>query len=222
VRREAVLEEEKIMFSILKLGGPMVWICLACGLVAFVVFIERALHLHRARIRSEDFLKGIFNILRRGNDKEALTICEETPGPVAYLVKTAILHRQDPQKTIREAVEDVSLSEISRMERRLVVIATVAQIAPLLGLLGTVLGMAEMLIVLQQQGGLIQSADLVRPLMEALMATAAGLTVAIPCYVAFNMLVVKIDRIVLDMERTKSEIVAFLIGPVKEAEPNGK
>jgi biopolymer transport protein ExbB len=141
---------------------------------------------------------------------------------VAYLVKTAILHRQDPQKTIREAVEDVSLSEISRMERRLVVIATVAQIAPLLGLLGTVLGMAEMLIVLQQQGGLIQSADLVRPLMEALMATAAGLTVAIPCYVAFNMLVVKIDRIVLDMERTKSEIVAFLIGPVKEAEPNGK
>ena len=209
------------MFNLLRIGGPVLWICLACGVVAFGVFIERTLHLHRARIKSEDFLRGIFNILRRGNVKEALTICEETPGPVAYLVKTAILHRPDPQKTIREAVEDVGRSEISRMERRLVVIATVAQIAPLLGLLGTVLGLVEMLIVLQPQGALIQSADLLRPLLKALIATAGGLTVAIPCYVAFNMLVVKIDRIVLDMERAKSEIVAFLTGAAKEADSNG-
>ena len=210
------------MLSLLKLGGPMLWICLVCGGVAFIVFIERALHLHRARIKTEDFLKGIFNILKRGNATEALAICDETPGPVAYVVKTAILHRQDAQEAIREAVEDASLSEISRMERRLVVIATVAQVAPLLGLLGTVLGMIEMLLVLQHQAPLIQSADITEPLMRALMATAAGLTVAIPCYAAFNMLVVKIDRIVLDMERAKSEIVAFLSGYGKEADPHGQ
>jgi len=210
------------MFSLLKIGGPVVWICLACGGVAFVVFIERSLHLHRARIKSEDFLKGIFNILKRGNDREALTICEETPGPVAYIVKTAILHRQDTKAAIREAVEDAGLSEVSRMERRLVVIATVAQIAPLLGLLGTVLGMIDMLLVVQQQAPLIRSADVAQPLMRALAATAAGLTVAIPCYAAFNLLVVKIDRIVLDMERAKSEIVAFLAGSGKDVESNGK
>ncbi len=206
------------MFDLLKEGGPILWLCVASGVVALVVFIERALHLHKARIKSEDFLKGIFNILRRENITEALTICEETPGPVAYVVKTAILHRDDKKDAIREAVEDASVGEISRMERRLVVIATVAQIAPLLGLLGTVLGMVESLIIMTQQAPLVQSADVLKGLMKALVTTAAGLTVAIPCYAAFNLLVVKIDRIVLDMERAGSEIIAFLTG----SDPEGK
>jgi len=201
-----------MLLDFLKLGGPVLWVILGSGLLAFVVFVERSLHLHRARIRSDDFLKGIFNILRRQNIAEALTICEETPGPVAYLVKTAILHRGDVKDDVRKAVADASQAEISRMERRLIVVATVAQIAPLLGLLGTVLGMVESLLVLQQQAPLIQSADLMGGLIRALVTTAAGLTVAIPCYASFNLLVVKIDRVVLDMGRASSEIVAFLKG----------
>jgi len=201
-----------MLLDFLKLGGPVLWVILGSGLLAFVVFVERCLHLHRARIRSDDFLKGIFNILRRQNIAEALTICEETPGPVAYLVKTAILHRGDVKDDVRKAVADASQAEISRMERRLIVVATVAQIAPLLGLLGTVLGMVESLLVLQQQAPLIQSADLMGGLIRALVTTAAGLTVAIPCYASFNLLVVKIDRVVLDMGRASSEIVAFLKG----------
>jgi biopolymer transport protein ExbB len=194
-------------------GGPVLWIIVISGLIAFVVFVERALHLHRARIKSEDFLKGIINILRRKNITEALTICDETPGPVAHIVRRAILHRNDAKDAIRDAVDDASLSEISRMERRLVVVATVAQIAPLLGLLGTVLGMVESLLVVYRSGsGLVHAADVMVGLMRALVCTAAGLTIAIPCYVAFNVLVVKIDRIVLDMERAGSEIVAFLTG----------
>ena len=201
-----------MFMDLLREGGPVCWVIVACGLFAFGVFIERGLHLHRARIKYDDFLKGIFNILGRNNIQEAIAICEETPGPVAYLVKTAILHRYDPKDVIRNAVDDASLAEISRMERRLVVIATVAQIAPLLGLLGTVLAMVQGLIVLQQQAKLIQSVDIMGLLSQALICTAAGLTVAIPCYAAFNLLVVKIDRLVLDMERAKSELVGFLTG----------
>lgn len=201
-----------MFLDLLREGGPVCWVIVVCGLFAFGVFIERGLHLHRARIKYDDFLKGIFNILGRKNIQEAITICEETPGPVAYLVKTAILHRDDPKDIIRNAVDDASLAEVSRMERRLVVIATVAQIAPLLGLLGTVLAMVQGLIVLQQQAKLIQSVDIMGLLSQALICTAAGLTVAIPCYAAFNLLVVKIDRLVLDMERAKSEIVGFLTG----------
>ena len=193
-------------------GGPILWVILACGVLAFLVFVERALHLHRARIRSEDFVHGILNILRRDNVSEALTICEETPGPVAYLVKIAILNRDNTREDIRAAIEDASLAETSRMERRLVVVATVAQIAPLLGLLGTVLGMLEALLVIYQQGELVQSADILGGVMKALITTGAGLAVAIPCYAAFNLLVVKIDRIVLDMERVAAEIMAFLMG----------
>lgn len=203
-----------MFLDLLKEGGPVCWVIAACGIVAFVVFIERGLHLHRARIKADDFLKGIFNILRRKNISEALTICDETPGPVAYLVKIAILHRDDAKEQIRNAVDDAGMAEISRMERRLVVIATVAQIAPLLGLLGTVLAMVQGLLVIQQQTRLIQSVDIMGLLMQALICTGAGLTAAIPCYAAFNLLVVKIDRIVLDMERSASEIVAFLTGAI--------
>jgi len=198
---------------LLQRGGLVLWVIMALGVAAFVVFVERTLHLHRARIKSEDFLKGILNILRRENVTEALAICEETPGPVAYVVKTAILHRGDSKDALRTAVEDASLAEVSRMERRLVFIATAAQISPLLGLLGTVIGMVDSLLVMQHQSPLIQSADVMGGLMKALVTTAGGLTVAIPAYAAFNLLVVKIDRIVLDMERAASEIVAFLKEP---------
>ena len=191
-------------------GGPILWCIFVSGVVAFGVFIERALHLHRARIRSGDFLKGIFNVVGRNNIAEALTLCEDTPGPVAYIVKTAILHRANGKEDLRSIVHEAGLAEISRMERRLVVIATIAQIAPLLGLLGTILGMVEGLLVLQAEAPLIQSAHVMAALMRSLLTTGAGLMVAIPCYVAFNLLVIKVDRIVLDMERAGSEVVAFL------------
>ncbi|MBN2302722.1 MAG: MotA/TolQ/ExbB proton channel family protein, partial [Lentisphaerae bacterium] len=184
----------------------------------------RGLHLHRARIKSEDFLSGILTILRRKNIEEALTICAETPGPVAYMIKTAILHRHESVDSIRSAIDVASTAEISRMERRLVVIATVAQIVPLLGLLGTVLAMVESLLAMYNYAPLIQSIDVISGVMRALLCTAAGLTVAIPCYVAFNVLVIKIDRLVLDMERAASEIVAFLTGELDEkgSGSNGK
>lgn len=208
------------LFELFGQGGVVTMIILVCGLLAFGVFIERALHLHRARIRSEDFLKGIFNILRRKNVNEAIAICDETPGPVASMVKTAILHRNESKDDLRHSLDDATFAETSRMERRLVVIASVAQITPLLGLLGTVLGMIESSIVMQAQAPLLQWADVSGGLMKALVCTAAGLTVAVPCYAAFNLLVVKIDRIALDMERAASDIAGFLSNPENRIEGN--
>jgi len=201
-----------MLIDLLRQGGPVLWVIFACGVAAFAAFVERALHLHRARIKSEDFLKGIFTILGRGNIAEALAICEETPGPVSRVVRTAVQNRNLPREALRSAVMDVSLAETSRMERRLIIVATVAQVAPLLGLLGTVLGMVESLLVMQREAPLIQSADVIGGLMRALVTTAAGLSVAIPAYVAFNLLVLKIDRIVLDMEHAAAETIAFLAG----------
>jgi len=195
-------------YDVLK-AMPIFWVIVGCGLLGMGVFIERALHLHRARIRTEDFLKGIFNVLRRGNIREALTICDDTPGPVAYVVKSAILNRNETRAVLRSALDDASMAEISRMERRLAVIATVAQITPMLGLLGTVLGMVDSVLVMQNQVPLVQTADVMKGLLSALLSTAAGLTVSIPCYAAFNLLVVKIDRLVLDMDKAVSELMAF-------------
>jgi len=200
------------MFALILQGGPMVILILISGLVALGVFLERVLHLHRARIKADDFLRGICNNLTRGNTAEAVTICDETPGPVAYLVRTAIVNREAGLEVMREAVNQAGRTEISRMERRLSVLATVAQVAPLMGLLGTVLGLIRATLVMQQQAPLVQSADIARGLMEALVSTAAGLTVAIPCYVAFNFLLARVEKIVLDMEHAASEILSFLGG----------
>lgn len=203
------------MNGMIEQGGMVAWVLLILGLAAMGVFVERSLHLHRARIKYDDFLKGVFNILRRNNVAEALMICDETPGPVAYVVKTAILHRDAAPEELRKTMEDAALAEISRMERRLALLASTAQLAPLLGLLGTVVGMTDTAIVMQAQAPLVQSGDVVGGLMKALVCTAGGLAVAIPCYAAFNLLVVKIDRIVLDMQRAASETLSFL----KAAEP---
>jgi biopolymer transport protein ExbB len=206
------------MLYLFSAGGAIVWLILLAGILGLVVFLERAYCLHRARIKTEDFLRGVFNILRKNNIQEAVAICEETPGPTSYIVKTAILHRGESREIIREEIEKAGTVEISRMERRLVVVATVAQIAPLLGLLGTVIGMVESLLFLQQQAALVHSADIMKGMMHALAATAAGLFVTIPAQVGFNMLVIKIDRIVLDMEQAGSEMTSFLCGGGSEIE----
>ncbi len=198
------------LLNILELGGPIMWIISGLGLLAFGVYVERSFKLHQIRIGADDFVKGVINILSRNNIAEALEICDDTRGPVAYVVRTAIQHRHSDKDDLMRTLEDASQGEISRMERRLVVIATVSQIAPMLGLLGTVLAIIDGLLGMQAQAPLIHSAHMMDSMLMALTTTAAGLIVTIPCYAAFNLLVIKIDRIVLDMERSRSEILAFL------------
>lgn len=198
------------MWELLNQGGLVAWLIVASGGLALAVFLERVLHLHRARIKSEDFLAGILNNLKRGNVTEALAICDDTPGPVASIVRVAILHRQSGQEAIRSAIENAGRTEVSRMERRLVILATVSQVAPLFGLLGTVTSMIQSLQTMKAQAPLVLAADVMGGLMQALVTTAAGLAVALPCYIAFNFLVGTVEKIVIDMERSAAEIRGYL------------
>ncbi|MCB1126846.1 MAG: MotA/TolQ/ExbB proton channel family protein, partial [Verrucomicrobiae bacterium] len=126
--------------ELLKHGGAMMWLLLAMAAVATAVFIERVLHYHREQIHALDFLNGVRNVLKRDNVVEAISICDATPGPVPRLVKTAILNRDKGRDGIHDALEQAGLVEVPRLEERLSLVATIAQIAPILGLLGTVLG----------------------------------------------------------------------------------
>ena len=198
------------MWTIWMQGGPVIVALAAVGLLGLMVFLERALHLHRAKILSEDFLQGLFRNLEYGHVDEALKVCDETPGPVAYLAKTAILHRASAPEAFQKAIDNAGRAEISRLERRLVLLAATAQLAPLLGLLGTVLGLVRALLVMHQKGPLIHFGDLSGWLMQALLTTALGLMVAIPAYGGYIFLANKVEKIALDMERAASEITAFL------------
>jgi biopolymer transport protein ExbB len=193
----------------------MIWVIVFASAVAIAVFVERALHYHRAQINSMEFLNGVRNVLKRENVVEALSICDATPGPVARLVKVAILNRDRGREGVREALEEAGLVEVPPLEEKLNLLATIAQIAPLLGLLGTALGFIRVFSRLQAQGTMANVQQLSGGIWEALICTAAGLAVAIPCYAAYNYLVSRVNAIVLDMEKAATEIVNIVTETAK-------
>ncbi len=191
-------------------GGPVLWLILFISAVAVVVFTERFLHYHRAQINSLEFLNGVRTVLKRDNVVEALSICDATPGPVARLVKTAILNRDHGRERVQEALEEAGLAEVPRLEEKLNLLATIAQLSPLLGLLGTVLGFIQTFMRIQSAGLHAQVGDLSNGIWQALICAAAGLAVAIPAHAGYNYLVSRVNSIVLDMERAATEIVNIL------------
>ena len=188
-------------------GGPVIWLILIAAAIALVVFIERVLFCHRSQINSGEFLNGVRNVLKRDNIVEAISICDATPGPVARIVKTAILNRDRGRERVREAVEEAGLTEVPRLEEKLNLLATIAQIAPLLGLLGTIIGFIRIFMKLQADGLYAHISTLSGGIWEALICAAAGIAVAIPVHAGYNYLVSRINKIVLDMERSAGEIV---------------
>ena len=198
------------MPTLLTHGGPVIWLILLAAAIALATFIERVLYCHRSQINSAEFLNGVRTVLKRDNVVEAISICDATPGPVARIVKTAILNRDRGRERVREAVEEAGLVEVPRLEEKLNLLATIAQIAPLLGLLGTILGFIEMFRQLQSDGlyaHISGEHSLAEGIWTALICAAAGIAVAIPVHAGYNYLVSRINKIVLDMERSAAEIV---------------
>lgn len=189
----------------------MMLVLLILGLIAFVFFIERVLYLHRGQIRSAAFLNGIKNILAKRRLVEALTLCEETPGPVASVVKAALMHASDDAQTMRFHVQEAALVEIPALERRLGSIAAIAQVTPLVGLLGTVLGMATTYIAFEKGGDYATPHALSVGLWQALICTVGGLILAIPTHLAYHFLSSRVRSLVRDVEWSGNEIMRYLL-----------
>lgn len=191
----------------------MLWLIMLASAVAIAVVIERLLHYHRAQINSTEFLIGVKNVLKRDNVVEALSICDATPGPVARLVKAAILARDRGREGVREALEEAGLMEVPRLEEKLNLLATIAQISPLMGLLGTVMGFIRIYGIMEEQGQYAHGGMLSGGIWQSLICTAAGLAVAIVTYAAYNYLVSRVNSIVLDMEKTSTEVLNLVADP---------
>src|SRR5450631_370325 len=170
--------------SLIAHGGPIMWVLLGLGIVLVVVFAERALYLHRGQIRSTVFLSGIKNTLAKRRLVEALTVCEETPGPVAAVV------------------------ELPALERRIGALSAIAQVAPLVGLLGTVLGMIATYAAFQHDYA--TASVLAKGMWQALLCTAGGIMLAIPAHLAVHFLNGRVRAIVRDMEWSGNEIMKYL------------
>lgn len=191
------------------MSGFVFWLLAILAVVSTVVYFERMVDLRRAQIDYSDFLKGIINILDAGNDEEALAICDDTGAPVASVVATAIRHSGGSARILREAVDSQGRAEIGRLDRRLASLAIIAQIAPLLGLLGTVIGFIKTVLAANQVE-VVSRAELFHGAMESLVAAAVGLAVAIPVSVMYGSLRVRLDRTVIELEAAASQIVGYL------------
>lgn len=198
------------MIEYIQKGGLLMWPILICSIVAIGVFAERLFYLHRATIHVGEFLKGLSNLIQRRNFAEALHESAGTPGPVARVIHSAILRHDAPREELREIVQEAGQLEVPKLERFLGVLATIAFLAPLLGLLGTVAGMIDAFGTIASNGGYASVTELSRGIYKSLLTTAAGLVVATPTYVAYAYLSSRVRQMMHDMERAGIEVVHML------------
>jgi len=193
----------------IKEGGVLMIPIILCSMIALAVSIERVWHLYRARIDTNKFMDAITGSIKRNKIIQALELCDQTPGPIAHIVKAGVLKHDRGKSEIKEAIEDAGLHEVARLEKNLNILATVAHICPLLGLLGTVTGMMEAFQVIRDKaaiGSPVNPGDLAGGISTALITTAAGLAVAIVFYVTYNYLVSRVENIVLEMEQSATDL----------------
>ncbi len=170
----------------------MTWLLLAASALAIVVFVERRLTYHRVQINTTALLGGLKNVLGQDNLVEAIGICDATPSPTARVVKAVLENHDLPREEVKEILEQHGSEETARLEDRLGILATTGQVAPLLGLLGGVLGFMKT--------GETVVTDHHLHFATSLVPLAFGLAIGIPCYVGYNHLVSVVGSIVLDME----------------------
>ncbi len=198
-------------FTLFARGGPVMWVLAALALLGLMLFVERVLYLHRGQIRAGAFIDGIKNALAKRRLVEALTLCEETPGPVAAVVKAALLHADATEEKMRFHVQEAAVVELPALERRLGAIAAIAQVAPLVGLLGTVLGMVTTFRAFEQGGNYAMAGALSAGMWQALLVTAARLMLAIAAHLACHFLHGRVRAIVRDVEWSANEIMKYLL-----------
>ena len=199
------------MTSVIFSGGPVFWIIIAVGIAATCLFFVRLIDLRRAHVAYEDFVSGLDNLIAKGNDREALALCDDTPAPVSRVVAAAIRRRRSSPAEIREATEIAARMEVRRLSRRLSVLQTCSQLFPLLGLFGTFVGFAE---ALREVGAkpLATRADILSLMSPAIACAAAGLLVAVLVHVMYAVLRARLDHLTADLDSAVNDIMTRLGG----------
>ncbi len=183
-----------------------------CSLLSFTVFIERLIQLRRSEVDTNKFIIKLRQIIRDGNMLEAIEVCENTGGTIANIVKAGLIKHSRSKEQIENAMEISGLIEVSKLEKNARILSIIAYIAPLIGLLGTVIGFIQAFSEMRMSGLVDISATRIGEAMEyALVTTAAGLVVAIPSVIAYNYIVSRVEGFVLEIQTTSAEIVDLLI-----------
>ncbi len=201
------------LWQLITHGGPIMIPIVLCSILSLTIIIEKFFYFSSLKTDTLKFKQNVFELLKANKITEAINFCDTDSSPVAKILKAGILKFGATRDEIKEAMEDVSLFEIPKLEKRLTALATIAHISPLLGLLGTVTGVCGSFYTIQVKStslSPVTPGDLAAGIWEALITTVAGLVVAIPTFVVYNYFVHRINTIALEMERTATELVNLL------------
>lgn len=197
------------MIDLLVEGGVLIIPIALCSILAFGITIERLINLTLQKVHPTDFVAKIKRLLTQGKVGEAIAICTNTTSPIAGVIEAGILKRHKGREHIKEAIEQAGKQQAVQLHKYLGVLATIASISPLLGLLGTVAGMIKVFQVISIKG-VGNPGVLAGGISEALITTAAGLVVAIPALVVHNYFFKRANQFVLQMENTSLELLDIL------------
>ena len=199
------------MIDYMQKGGPLMWLLLFCSVLTGALFLERALFFHQVSVRVGEFLGGLANLIRHQRWAEAQMECATSSTPVTRVLHAAVIRHSASREELKAIVQEAGQLEVPRLERRLAMLAAIGLIAPLVGLLGTVIGMIEVLGNISSQSGFATSADISGGIYQSLLTTAAGLAVAIPSALGYAYLSAQVNALMHDMERAGIEIVNLII-----------
>ena len=219
----AVIQTPEMSFlELLEKGGLKFMIPIGlCSLLGLSIIIERLISLRRSVIVPPRFMDGLKQVFRSRDDAEqALTYCRNDASPVARIMAVGIRKLPQGEEAVEQAIEDAGANEVSKLRRNLRMLYGVSAVTPMLGLLGTVWGMIEAFQVVEAVG-VGRASMLAKGIYEALVTTFAGLTVAIPCLVAYYFFLGRIDRIVSQMNDISEEFIEhFIVGRSNAAKPS--
>lgn len=197
------------MWIMFQKGGPLMYPILLCSVLALAIFCERLWTYARLRRGIAGLVREVENLTQQGKIDEAIVVCQRTNSPLARIFLAALRAHGRRREQVKAVVEEVGAREAAPLERYLGLLGTIATIAPLLGLLGTVLGMIEAFTVIATIG-VGTPATLGSGISQALITTAAGLTVAIPTILLHRYLTSRADRLILEMEEYSLHIADLL------------
>lgn len=195
-------------------GGIMMWPLLLCSILSAAIIIERFIYYHRAKTDIARFMTELKKLVYTGLIAEAITLCEQTSGPVAFVLAAGLKDKEHGRVAMEEAMEEAGLDAIPRLEKFLPTLSTLASVSTLLGFTGTVTGMIAAF-------NAIAAANVTTPqvvasgVSEALITTAYGLFIAIPTVVAYNYFISKVDTFVLGIEKSSAELVGIATREIK-------
>ena len=191
-----------------ELGGPFLWLLLILGCIGCFVFVERLLFLHRSTIRKEEFLSGILNLVSKGRILEALTVCEENKAPLSRMIRAGLLAIESPGSECVERMREAAWLQMPLLEKRVGSLRWIARIAPLTGLLGTLLPMTTAFLQMRNAGPFPGNDFLFGLLGQAMVTTSLGFIVALVAFSAMLLLQSRLDRLVYDLESGAAEFLA--------------